>query len=66
MFSAMDVDENASVLTERMAVRNGPETIFAKSDQVVVSFYATLPVEVRQALKTAGTQPSILGSAVFS
>jgi nuclear pore complex protein Nup133 len=46
----MDVDEGGSVV-------HGPsksETLFAKSDELSVAFYANLPVEVKQVLKNAG------------
>lgn len=45
------MDDANSMFSER-----GPktETIFAKSEELFVSFYAHLPVEVRQALKNAG------------
>ncbi|KAJ6502530.1 hypothetical protein C8R45DRAFT_622368 [Mycena sanguinolenta] len=49
--SAMDVD---SVVSDRSFIqRPGVETIFAKSDELSVSFYASLPVEVKQILKNA-------------
>ncbi|KAJ6547586.1 hypothetical protein B0H19DRAFT_1266498 [Mycena capillaripes] len=49
--SAMDVD---SVASDRSYVqRPGLETVFAKSNELSVSFYANLPVEVKQILKNA-------------
>ncbi|KAF7338280.1 Methyltransferase type 11 [Mycena venus] len=49
--SAMDVD---SVVSDRsFTQRPGVETIFAKSGELSVSFYANLPVEVKQVLKNA-------------
>ncbi|KAJ7109426.1 hypothetical protein C8R44DRAFT_634983 [Mycena epipterygia] len=49
--SAMEVD---SVVSDRSYIqRAGAETIFAKSDELSVSFYANLPVEVKQVLKNA-------------
>ncbi|KAJ7285784.1 hypothetical protein C8J57DRAFT_1431461 [Mycena rebaudengoi] len=48
--SAMDVD---SVHSDRSFQRQGIETLFAKSDEMSVSFYAHLPVEVKQVLKNA-------------
>ncbi|KAF8212214.1 hypothetical protein K438DRAFT_1708496 [Mycena galopus ATCC 62051] len=49
--SAMDVD---SVVSDRSFIqRPGVETLFAKSDELSVSFYANLPVEVKQILKNA-------------
>ncbi|KAJ7452358.1 hypothetical protein B0H11DRAFT_1742097 [Mycena galericulata] len=49
--SAMDVD---SVVSDRSFVqRPGAETLFAKSEELSVSFYANLPVEVKQILKNA-------------
>lgn len=46
----MDVDDSADV------VERGPkmEALFAKSDQLTTSFYAQLPLEVKQALKSSG------------
>ncbi|KAJ7046830.1 hypothetical protein C8F04DRAFT_1227029 [Mycena alexandri] len=49
--SAMDVD---SVVSDRSYIqRAGAETLFAKSNELSVSFYAHLPVEVKQVLKNA-------------
>ncbi|KAJ7632668.1 hypothetical protein FB45DRAFT_978375 [Roridomyces roridus] len=49
--SAMDVD---SVGSDRSFVqRPGVEITFAKSEELSVSFYANLPVEVKQVLKNA-------------
>ncbi|KAJ6630853.1 hypothetical protein B0H10DRAFT_2160229 [Mycena sp. CBHHK59/15] len=48
--SAMDVD---SVHSDRSFQRPSVETIFAKSEELSVSFYANLPVEVKQVLKNA-------------
>ncbi|KAF8077905.1 hypothetical protein FPV67DRAFT_1405325 [Lyophyllum atratum] len=50
---SMDVDEAGSILSERINLRVGGETLFAKSDQLAVSFYATLPLELKQVLKNA-------------
>ncbi|KAJ7582654.1 hypothetical protein C8J56DRAFT_955381 [Mycena floridula] len=50
----MDVDEVTSVLSDRsLSFRSTGEAIFAKSEQLSVSFYADLPVEVSQVLKNA-------------
>lgn len=50
--AGMDVDDdNTSLIFER-AIRS--ETVFAKSQQMAVSFYSHLPVEVKQVLKSAG------------
>jgi hypothetical protein len=51
----MDLDESDSVISERGGLRADGETIFTKSEQLVVSFYANLPAEVVQLLKNAGT-----------
>lgn len=48
----MDIDEGSSILSERSVSR--VETVFAKSDELSVTFYANLPVEVKQVLKNAG------------
>jgi nuclear pore complex protein Nup133 len=50
----MDVDEGSSVFTERMNSRTSGEMLFAKSDELTVSSYANLPVELGQVLKNAG------------
>ncbi|KXN86872.1 hypothetical protein AN958_09467 [Leucoagaricus sp. SymC.cos] len=49
----MDIDEIESVATERSTTRAYGETIYAKSDELTVSFYANLPVEVKQVLRSA-------------
>ncbi len=50
----MDVDETESVATEKSTARAYGETIYAKSDELTVLFYASLPVEVKQVLRSAG------------
>lgn len=45
----MDVDEGSVV---QSALKS--ESLFAKSDELYVAFYANLPVEVKQILKNAG------------
>ena len=47
----MDVDEESSEIFERGLKT---ETVFSKSREMTVTFYAQLPVEVRQALRNAG------------
>ena len=52
VMSGMDVDDDAG-----SSVVHAPsklETLFAKSDELTVAFYANLPVEVKQVLKNAG------------
>ncbi|KAF9454530.1 hypothetical protein P691DRAFT_655678 [Macrolepiota fuliginosa MF-IS2] len=49
----MDIDETESVATERSTTRAYGEAIYAKSDELTVSFYACLPVEVKQVLRSA-------------
>lgn len=49
--SGMDVDEEGSEIFER-GLRM--DTVFSKSKEMTVTFYAQLPVEVRQALRNAG------------
>ncbi|KAF8892544.1 Non-repetitive/WGA-negative nucleoporin C-terminal-domain-containing protein [Infundibulicybe gibba] len=51
--SGMDVDEGSSVISERSSLRTNADTIFAQSHELSVSFYANLPVEVKQVLKNA-------------
>ncbi|KAJ8487889.1 hypothetical protein ONZ51_g3889 [Trametes cubensis] len=48
--SGMDVDDESSEVFER-----GPrtDTVFSKSKEMTVTFYAQLPVEVKQALRNA-------------
>uniref|UniRef100_A0A5K1K185 Probable 3-oxoacyl-[acyl-carrier-protein] reductase oxidoreductase (EC) n=1 Tax=Ganoderma boninense TaxID=34458 RepID=A0A5K1K185_9APHY len=48
--SGMDVDEEGSEIFER-GLRT--DTVFSRSKEMTVSFYAQLPVEVRQALRNA-------------
>ena len=49
--SGMDVDDDFSEIFERGVKA---ETVFSRSKEMTVSFYAQLPVEVRQALRDAG------------
>lgn len=49
--SGMDMDEDSFEIVERGLKA---ETVFSKSKEMTVTFYAQLPVEVRQALRTAG------------
>ncbi|KAG6814378.1 hypothetical protein H0H92_010964 [Tricholoma furcatifolium] len=53
VFSGMDVDEGGSSFSERPNSRVTTDTLYAKSDQFTVSFYASLPVELKQVLKNA-------------
>jgi hypothetical protein len=53
--SNMDVDEASSIATERSFVRSSGETMFAKSEELAVSSYAHLPVELKQTLRSAST-----------
>ncbi|KAF8921233.1 hypothetical protein CPB85DRAFT_1428242 [Mucidula mucida] len=53
VYSAMDIDEEGSVVSDRATPVPPTSTYFAKSDQLAVSFYSDLPVEVMQVLKTA-------------
>jgi nuclear pore complex protein Nup133 len=46
----MDVDEGSSMYSDRAARM---ETLFARSEEMSVAFYANLPVEVKQVLKSA-------------
>lgn len=55
----MDIDETESVATERSTTRAYGEAIYAKSDELTVSFYASLPVEVKQVLRSAGMNMSL-------
>lgn len=52
LVSGMDVDERGSELGFERVLK--PETIFAKSDELHVSFYAHLPAEVKLVLRNAG------------
>ncbi|KAF8964670.1 hypothetical protein BDZ97DRAFT_1660027 [Flammula alnicola] len=51
--SAMDLDERGSIMTDRSLSRMGGDMIFAKTDEMSVSFYANLPLEVKQVLRTS-------------
>ena len=46
----IDTDEGGSFVH----APSKSETLFAKSDELSVTFYANLPVEVKQVLKNAG------------
>jgi nuclear pore complex protein Nup133 len=48
--SGMDIDDSSSVAH----ASSKSETLFAKSNELSVAFYANLPVEVKQVLKNAG------------
>lgn len=49
----MDIDEASSIVTERAFARSGGETTFSKSDELSVTLYAHLPVELKQTLRSA-------------
>lgn len=48
----MDVDEGGIAIFER-SLR--PDTVFAKSDELLVALHSHLPTEVKQVLRVAGT-----------
>lgn len=50
----MEVDEAASVVSERASQRAPGETVYAKSEELLVAFYTHLPAEVKQILTSAG------------
>lgn len=52
MASSMDVDEGGIAIFERSLKQ---ETVFAKSDELLVALHSHLPTEVKQVLKVAGT-----------
>jgi nuclear pore complex protein Nup133 len=52
--SAMDVDERTSTITDRSLSRIGGDVLFAKTDEMSVLFYASLPLEVKQILRVSG------------
>lgn len=54
VLSSMDIDEASSIVTERAFARSGGETTFSKSDELSVTLYAHLPVELKQTLRSAG------------
>ena len=51
--SAMDIDERGSAITEHSS-RVAGDFIFSKTLEMSVSFYANLPLEVKQVLRTSG------------
>jgi nuclear pore complex protein Nup133 len=59
----MDVDEGSSMLSDRTARM---ETLFARSEEMSVAFYANLPVEVKQVLKNASKYVRAPGNALMS
>ncbi len=50
----MDIDDRNSLASDRTTVRSTGVAYLAKSEQLAVSFYANLPVEVLLVLKHAG------------
>lgn len=50
----MEVDEAASAVSERASQRVPGETVYAKSEELLVAFYTHLPAEVKQILTSAG------------
>lgn len=52
--SAMDIDDRASMATDRSLSRIGGDMVFAKTDEMSVLFYASLPLEVKQVLRVSG------------
>jgi hypothetical protein len=55
--SAMDVDERGSAMSEQSS-RVASDLIFSKTHEMSVSFYANLPLEVKQVLRTSGASDS--------
>jgi nuclear pore complex protein Nup133 len=55
--SAMDIDERGSTITEHSS-KVGSDSIFSKTPEMSVSFYANLPLEVKQVLRTSGASPA--------
>lgn len=55
--SAMDIDERGSAISEQSS-RVASELIFSKTQEMSVSFYANLPLEVKQVLRTSGASES--------
>jgi len=52
--SGMDIDERASTITDRSLSRIGGDMLFAKTDEMSVLYYASLPLEVKQVLRVSG------------
>ena len=52
--SAMDIDERASSTTDHSSRVVASDPIFSQTAEMSVSFYANLPLEVKQVLKTSG------------
>ena len=52
----MDVDDRSSVVTDFSLSKTGGDVLFAKTDEMSVSFYANLPLEVKQVLRISGTR----------
>ncbi|KIM49090.1 hypothetical protein M413DRAFT_95576 [Hebeloma cylindrosporum] len=51
--SGVDFDDRASIFTDKSLSRMGGDIMFAKTDEMSVSFYANLPLEVKQVLRTS-------------
>lgn len=56
MASVMDIDDRSSIMTDFSLSRVGGDMLFAKTDEMSVSFYANLPLEVKQILRISGTR----------
>jgi len=54
----MDIDERGSTITEHSS-RVAGDSIFSKTVEMTVSFYANLPLEVKQVLRTSGASAAI-------
>ncbi len=52
IYSGMDVDERGSEFGSERVLK--ADTIFAKSEEMQVTFYAHLPEEVKRVLRSAG------------
>ena len=61
--SGMDIDELRSNISDRSISKSSHETVFARSDELTVSFYANSPVEVKHILRNAGTPSNSPGAA---
>jgi hypothetical protein len=56
----MDIDERGSAITEHSS-GVASNSIFSKTPEMSVSFYANLPLEVKQVLRTSGASQAYHG-----
>lgn len=63
----MEVDEAPTLGTYAQTEKTSgqKDTIFAKTEELIVGLYGALPVEVKQALRSTGARPHKLASCAI-